>query len=208
MVFGLFRYLLPPLCSGGIESELVVVRDSPDSFCLLPGSGARGIVARRVRHARRGGAGGGDAEEEVSVTDETAETGAISVQGPRSAALLSRLMGTDLVEGLLSPDGRGGSSTGSYSGVEVRAHALSYVGERGVELHAPRGKAAELAEGLLRAGKEVGVEVKMAGMEVRVRVSTGSILQQHFFFFFEAMMDLHMEAGFRHWHGDVDGTDT
>ena len=111
------------------------------------------------------------------IEDVTSDWAVINVQGPSSLALLRRLVPevADLqfshsVEARLGEAG-------------VRLLRLSYVGERGYEVHVPRAEAAHVLDTLLATAEAAGQEVTLAGME--------------------AMESLALEAGYRHWPSDI-----
>ena len=111
------------------------------------------------------------------IEDVTSDWAVINVQGPSSLALLRRLVpGVAGLQFSRSVEARLGEAG-------VRLLRLSYVGERGYEVHVPRAEAGHVLDTLLATAEAAGQEVTLAGME--------------------AMESLALEAGYRHWPSDI-----
>jgi heterotetrameric sarcosine oxidase gamma subunit len=160
---------------GGIVADLTVTWLEPDRFLVV----ASDVIHRRVepliRRATRPG-------EFVTVTDVTSGTTLLSVQGPASRELISRLTDTDL-----------GNATFPYMTAQqiyvgyapVLAIRVTYVGELGWELHVPAEYAAGVYDDLVAAGADLGfAPVGLA-----------------------AMTSLRLEKGYRDFGVDIDNTD-
>jgi 4-methylaminobutanoate oxidase (formaldehyde-forming) len=113
---------------GGYESDVTVQRWADDDFLIVTGS-AQPVRDRAwlLRNRKPG--------EEVRVDDVTAEWSVISILGPNSEKLLSRL------------------DAGS-----ARPVPASYVGGRGTELYVPIDQAAALYDRICAAGKDLGLK--------------------------------------------------
>lgn len=132
---------------GGIESDLTVMRLDSDRFLIVTGS------AQSVRDAdwiRRHMAAG----QHVSLTDVSPMYTVLSVMGPRSRELLSRLSPDDL-----SPQALAFSWTREIDlGLaRVRAARMSYVGGPGFELYVPVEMARHVYLELQQAGRDLGL---------------------------------------------------
>ncbi len=162
--------------AGGIEADLTVTRLAEDRFLVV----VTDLVHRRMapwieRHAPDGA--------HVAVTDVTAGTTLMTVQGPRSRELLTRLTSADL-------------STPAFPYMSAReidlhyarvlAMRVTYVGELGWELHVPADQALTVYDALMEAGTDLGYR----------NVGLG------------AMGSLRLEKAYRDYGLDIDNTDT
>jgi 4-methylaminobutanoate oxidase (formaldehyde-forming) len=160
---------------GGIEADLTVTRLAEDRFLVV----VTDLVHRRIgpwilRHA-------GDAH--VTVTDVTAGTTLMTVQGPRSRELLGRLTSADLSNEAF-PYMTAREIDVHYA--RVLALRVTYVGELGWELHVPADLALTVYDALLEAGADLGYR----------NVGLG------------AMGSLRLEKAYRDLGLDIDNTDT
>ena len=161
---------------GGIEADLTVTRLDEDRFLLV----VTDFIGRRMepwirRHTPDGA--------HVSVTDMTSATTLMTVQGPASRTLLSRLTSADL-------------STPAFPYMAAReidldyarvlAMRVTYVGELGWELHVPAEQALTVYDALREAGADLGYR----------NVGLG------------AMGSLRMEKAYRDYGLDIDNTDS
>jgi glycine cleavage system aminomethyltransferase T/glycine/D-amino acid oxidase-like deaminating enzyme len=161
---------------GGIIADLTVTRLGEDRFLVV----ATDTIQRRIlgwlrRHTPDGA--------HVTVTDVTSATTLLTVQGPSSRELLSRLSPNDL-----SNDG---FPYMTAQQIEVgyaplTAMRVTYVGELGWELHIPTELALTVYDDLFAAGEDLGIR----------NVGLG------------AMNSLRMEKAYRDWGLDLDNTDT
>ena len=107
------------------------------------------------------------------VEDVTENWGVINVQGPQSRNFLQPLI-PELEHLKFSRSARV-----SLGDVDVTVYRLTYVGELGYEIHAPRDTCSQVLDTLLRAG----TRITFAGTE--------------------SMESLAVEAGYRHWTADI-----
>jgi glycine cleavage system aminomethyltransferase T len=162
--------------AGGIVADLTVTWLDEEKFLVI----ASDVIHRRIeplirRETRPG--------EVVTVTDVTSGTTLLSVQGPASRELISRLTDTDL-------------STATFPYLSVRnlhvgyapalAVRVTYVGELGFELHVPAEYGAGVYDDLMAAGADLGV--RPVGLA--------------------AMTSLRLEKGYRDFGVDIDNTDS
>jgi glycine cleavage system aminomethyltransferase T len=161
--------------AGGIVADLTVTRLGEAKFLVV----ASDIIHRRVeplvrRETRPG--------EVVTVTDVTSGTTLLTVQGPASRELISKLTDADL-------------SNDSFPYLSARqvhvgyapvlAMRVTYVGELGWELHVPVEYAAGVYDDLMAAGADLGI--RNVGLS--------------------AMSGLRLEKGYRDMGVDIDNTD-
>lgn len=161
--------------AGGIIADVTVTRLGDEKFLVV----ASDIIHRRIepliRRQRR-------ADEIVTVTDVTSGTTLLTVQGPASRELISRLTDADLSNeafGYLS------ARQIHVGYAPVLAMRVTYVGELGWELHVPTEYAAGVYDDLLAAGADLGI--RPVGLS--------------------AMGSLRLEKGYRDMGIDIDNTD-
>ncbi|QYJ02912.1 FAD-dependent oxidoreductase [Nocardioides panacisoli] len=144
--------------AGGFKADLTVMRLAEDTFRVVTGAAhgradmqwfrdAVTVAATRSRQARP------TAILDTVLTDRTDEISTIGLWGPRARDILAALTSDDV-----SHEGFGmltcreiAVATGAAE-VPVLASRISYVGELGWELHAPRGGAAAVWDALLEEG--------------------------------------------------------
>jgi 4-methylaminobutanoate oxidase (formaldehyde-forming) len=161
--------------SGGIQADLTVTRLADEQFLVV----ASDIIHRRVGAMIRRETG---VDEHAYVTDVTSGTVLLSVQGPRSRELLSRLTAADLSNDAFPYLT---AQTIELDYARVLALRVTYVGELGWELHVPAEYAPALYDTLLAAGADLGA--RPVGLA--------------------AMGGLRLEKGYRDFGVDIDNTD-
>ena len=161
--------------AGGIAADLTVTRLGEEKFLVV----ASDLIHRRIEPMIRREARSG---ETVVVTEITSGTTLLSVQGPKSRALLSRLTDADL-----SNDGFPYLSAREIhvGYAPVLAVRVTYLGELGWELHIPAEYAAGVFDELTEAGADLGL--RPVGLA--------------------AMSSLRLEKGYRDLGVDIDNTD-
>jgi glycine cleavage system aminomethyltransferase T/glycine/D-amino acid oxidase-like deaminating enzyme len=157
---------------GGYESDLTVMRRGPESFLLVTGT-AQAVrdadwISRQIPK-----------EAAVTLTDVTSAYAVLSVMGPKSRELLSRLTDADLShEGFAFAQNR--EIDLAYA--RVLANRMTYVGELGFELYVPADFATGVYDALFEAGADLGL--RDAG--------------------YYALEALRLEKGYRAWGRDLD----
>ena len=162
--------------AGGIIADLTVTRLAETRFLLV----VTDLVHRRMapwieRHTRP--------DEFVTVTDVTAGTTLLTVQGPRSRELIASLTSADLSNEAF-PYLTAREIDLHYA--RVLAMRVTYVGELGWELHVPADLALTVYDALHEAGPAYGFR----------NVGLG------------AMGSLRLEKAYRDFGLDIDNTDT
>lgn len=161
---------------GGIEADLTVTRLALDKFLVVTGTA---VATRDLTWLRR------HIPESafVTVTDITSGEAVLSIMGPNSRALLSRLTDADLGNDAF-PFGQ--AKEIDLAMARVRAHRITYVGELGWELYVPTEFALHVFDALMEAGK--AFDLKLCGTH--------------------AIDSLRSEKGYRHWGHDIADEDT
>ena len=133
---------------GGFESDLTITRLAHDTFFILTGSAQATRDADWInRHIGE--------SEFAALVDVTSAWCVLSVMGPKSEALLSRLSSDDL-----SKESIPFSSTREIDVgyARVRAARMSYVGGPGYELYVPTDQCLTLYDALWSAGESSGLK--------------------------------------------------
>ncbi|RYD29884.1 MAG: FAD-dependent oxidoreductase, partial [Verrucomicrobiaceae bacterium] len=134
---------------GTYESDLTVVRTGPERFYLI-------TATQQVRHDADWILRQVPAEADFHLRDITEEIGVVSLMGPQSRAVLSRVTGSDLSNEAF-PFGL--SQEVEIAGVpaKIRALRVTYVGELGWELHGPAAAMPAVWRTLMAAGSPEGI---------------------------------------------------
>ncbi len=160
---------------GGIIADVTVTRLGDEKFLVV----ASDIIHRRIEPLIRRETRAG---EVVTVTDVTSGTTLLTVQGPASRELISRLTDADLSNQAFPYLSARQVHVG-YA--PVLAMRVTYVGELGWELHVPAEYAAGVYDDLMSAGADLGI--RPVGLS--------------------AMSSLRLEKGYRDMGIDIDNTD-
>jgi aminomethyltransferase len=162
------RVVYSPMChpDGGVIDDLLVYMRGPEDYMLCINAGNTEADLEWIR-ARAAG-------HDATVTDRSAATALLAVQGPRAASIVQSLTDTPLdsvkyyhfVEG-------------TVAGVKCIISRTGYTGEDGFELYHPAGDAPALAEALLAAGKAAGLELCGLGARDSLRLEAGYPLYGH-----------------------------
>ncbi len=161
---------------GGIVSDLTVNRLSEDAYMIVTSAGS---VTRDYswinRHIPEG--------SRATLTDVSSAYAVLSVMGPRSREILSRLTSDDLSNEAFPFL----TSKEIYLGYgPVRASRITYVGELGWELYIPSEFALGVYEAIVQDGSDFGLT--HAG--------------------YHALDSLRLEKGYRSWGHDITSVDT
>jgi len=132
---------------GGFESDLTITRLAADTFFILTGSAQAtrdaDWIDKHIEH-----------DEFASLVDISSAYSVISVMGPKSGELLSRLSADDV-----SKEGLPFSTTREIDVgyARVRGARMSYVGGPGYELYVATDQCLTLYEALWSAGEDLGL---------------------------------------------------
>ncbi len=164
---GRARYAL--LCSpaGGVLDDLIAYRLGADRFLLVVNAANMDRDRRWIaEHAAPG----------TAVTDQTADTALLALQGPRAVRVLARASGAgERWEGL----GRFGVAEGRVAGAPALAARTGYTGEDGFEIMVAASAARPVWRRLLEAGREDGLEPAGLGARDTLRLEAGLPLYGH-----------------------------
>ena len=134
---------------GGFETDLTVTRLSEKEYLVITaGASQMRDLAWLKLHTSK--------EDGVQVADVTSAYAVLSIMGPNSRKLLSKLTDEDLSNDHF-PFGTGKEIEIGYS--KALALRVTYVGELGWELYIPSEFAQDLYDRLLEAGKEMGLKL-------------------------------------------------
>lgn len=142
---GRAKYSLIVSPEGGILDDLIVYRLGEERFLVVPNAGNAELVSALLRERAAG--------FDTVLTDATAETSLLAVQGPRAEALLARL----------APEAERAElgALRYYAAAEFtldgRRHLVArtgYTGEDGFEIFVPNADAEALWDALLEAADE------------------------------------------------------
>ena len=161
---------------GGIVSDLTVNRISEDTYMIVTSAGS---VTRDYTWMRRHIPD----DARATLTDVSSSYAVLSVMGPQSRDLLSRLTDSDLSNEAFPFL----TSKEIYLGyAPVRASRITYVGELGWELYVPSEYACNVYDSIVEEGGEFGL--KHAG--------------------YHALDSLRLEKAYRSWGHDITSVDT
>ncbi len=156
---------------GGIECDLTVARLAADRYYIVTGTG---FATHDLDWIRRNIPAGLNAQ----AVDVTSAYGTLSVMGPNSRELLSRLTREDLSNESFP---FGAVREIGVAGAPVVALRVTYVGELGWELHVPTEYVVNVYEALMDKGADLGI--RPAG--------------------YRAIETLRLEKGYRAWGSDI-----
>ncbi len=138
---------------GGVEADVTVTRMADDRFFIVAAEAFHRRVEKMLRKSV-------PAEARAYVTDVTSGYALLSVQGPRSRDLLSRM----------TPAGLSNDEFPYFTGREIELHQamgwalrMSFVGELGWELYVPSEFAIGVYDRIIEVGADLGLA--HAGME-------------------------------------------
>lgn len=161
---------------GGMESDVTIARTGDQEFLVVT-AGVQRIrdLAWLRMHAKRAG--------HAFVTDVSSGYACLSVMGPYSRELLSRVSPADFSDAAFPFAFAREIEIGYGMALAVR---MTFVGELGWELHIPVDQALGVYDALIAAGRDL--EIRHAG--------------------YVALNTLRLEAGYRDWGADVSDEDT
>jgi aminomethyltransferase len=154
-----------PMCNpeGGIIDDLLVYRLGDERLMLVVNAANTGADLQWLRtHLPR----------DASLTDISAETALLALQGPRAPAILARLTRepVDLIRYYWFREGV------EVAGRRVIVSRTGYTGEDGFELYAPAKDAVHLWRAILDAGRGDGILPAGLGARDTLRLEAGLLL--------------------------------
>ncbi len=161
---------------GGIEADLTITRRAESEFLVVCSDTAHRHVETWMRRQL-------PADARVAISDATSAYAMLSLQGPRSRALLAGLTPASLSSEDLPYLAAREIELG-YS--RVQAVRITYLGELGYELYVPTEHALDVYDRITAAGGEFGL--RHAGLQ--------------------ALTSLRMEKAYRDYGHDIDNIDT
>lgn len=147
---------------GGIIDDLITYRLADDEFLVVPNAGNAAVVAEELQ-ARAAGF-------QVTVTDESAETALIAVQGPNAQALLLSLVDADAdadTARLISTMRYYACGNAVIAGFPVLLARTGYTGEDGFELYISNDQAPALWDVIYQAGQDERYALVPCGLASR-----------------------------------------
>ncbi|GIT06682.1 MAG: hypothetical protein CM1200mP30_03120 [Pseudomonadota bacterium] len=162
--------------NGGIECDVTVARLSQDEYYIISGTGFRTRTDSWIRSQLY-------STEEIELRDITEEWAVLSLMGPLSRKVLSKITPatckmkfSPLVHAVIL----------KINGHSVLALRITYVGELGWELHIPRSSAESVYKALMDEGK-------------KYRIANAG---------YRAIESLRLEKGYREWGSDITSDNT
>ncbi|GAA3681478.1 glycine cleavage system aminomethyltransferase GcvT [Arthrobacter ginkgonis] len=161
---GKAKYSLICTPAGGIIDDLIVYRLAEDRFLVVPNAGNAPTVAAELAERAAG--------FDVTVTDASATTSLVAVQGPAAEAIMLALV----------PDAEAEKVTGlryyasaeaTVAGIPVLLARTGYTGEDGFELFVPNAQAPVLWAALAEAGQPHGLSPAGLACRDSLRLEAG-----------------------------------
>jgi len=169
------RVLYTPMCYENgtvIDDLLIYMRGAEDFFlCINAGNTPKDLAWLGDQAARFNAETGAGS---VRITDRSAETALLALQGPAAAAILQPL--TDVPLAALKYYH---FTTGQVAGIDCVISRTGYTGEDGFELYHASESAPALAAALLEAGRPHELELAGLGARDSLRLEAGYPLYGH-----------------------------
>lgn len=167
MVDGEILYTMMCYPNGTVVDDLLVYRYESDRYLLVINAGN---VAKDVEWMEE------QAKDfQVTLTDQSDETGELAIQGPLAEELLQTLTETPLNEiGFFSFQ-----DNVSIAGVNCLVSRTGYTGEDGFEVYTPWGDLLTVWESLMETGKDKGLQPAGLGCRDTLRFEAGLPLYGH-----------------------------
>ncbi|GAB3492912.1 glycine cleavage system aminomethyltransferase GcvT [Amycolatopsis cihanbeyliensis] len=146
---GRARYTM--LCheTGGVLDDLVVYRPGEERFMVVANAGNAAVAVTELTERASG--------FDAVVTDRSAETALIAVQGPRAAGILRGLLESVELDGGLDALKYYAATPAVLGGHELLLARTGYTGEDGFELFCPAAEAPAVWRRVAEAGEPQGL---------------------------------------------------
>ena len=161
---------------GGIECDLTVSRIAEDRFYIVTGTGYRTHDYAWIEKNL-------PSESDVDLRDVTEDWATLSLMGPRSREVLSKVTESNL-QAKEFPFAT--VQEINVAATTIRAIRITYMGELGWELHMPKEEAGNVYDALMQAGEEF--DIANAG--------------------YRAIESLRLEKGYLAWSSDITPNDS
>ena len=139
--------------AGGIIADLTVTRVAEHEFLVLTGDATRLPVEMWLRN-------NSSPEDDIFILNITSASSALTIQGPKSRELLSKVTSTDISNKAFPYLTMKNIDIGYAT---VQALRITYVGELGYELYVPSEFSLNVFDTIVASGKDVGL--KFSGLE-------------------------------------------
>lgn len=143
---GRAKYSLMLQDDGGIIDDLIVYRMGEERYLVVPNAGNAPVVSAELTARAEG--------FDVTLTDASADTALVAVQGPASVAVLTEVMAD--VEAMREMKYYSAIEANA-AGIDVLLARTGYTGEDGFELYVTNDKAEALWSALMKAGEAHGI---------------------------------------------------
>lgn len=154
---------------GTILDDTIYMRASDDRFLMVPNAGQNAPIAAHLeRHAA-------DVDGAVTITDQTADTAILALQGPNAPRTLAR------VTQEVPPTPRNATHHREIDGAEARITTTGYTGETGYEIFCPAKDAEKVFRTLMEEGDQDGILPIGLGARDTLRLEMGYALAGHEF---------------------------
>jgi glycine cleavage system T protein (aminomethyltransferase) len=160
LAVGRAHYSMICAANGGIVDDLIVYRLAPERFLVVANAGNAQVVSDELAERLRGFG--------AVLDDRSLATALCAVQGPKSAAILQPLTKVDL-SGLRYY----AIAEGAVAGIPALVARTGYTGEDGFEVFVEWGRATELWDALLKAGRRRGLVPCGLGARDTLRLEAG-----------------------------------
>lgn len=146
---GRAKYSMIVAPDGGVIDDLISYRLSEEEYLVVPNAANTPAVVRAFQERAEG--------FNVTVTDESADTALIAVQGPRAEEILVSLVAEEAAERIRSLRYYS-ADFATVAGIpSVMVARTGYTGEDGYELYTPNASAEKLWDAVLAAGSPLGL---------------------------------------------------
>jgi glycine cleavage system T protein (aminomethyltransferase) len=160
LAVGRAHYSMICAANGGIVDDVIVYRLAPERFLVVANASNAQVVSDELAERLRGFG--------AVLDDRSLATALCAVQGPKSAAILEPLTKVDLA-GLRYY----AIAEGSVAGIPALVARTGYTGEDGFEVFVEWGRATELWDALLKAGRRRGLVPCGLGARDTLRLEAG-----------------------------------
>lgn len=155
-------YTIVPNAKGGILDDIIIYKFDETRYLLTPNaSNTQKIWDQLEKHV----------EDGISLTDQSAETGLIAVQGPYAKDVVAEIFGEDVINLKNYTFIHGVNFKDVYT--DVLISRTGYTGEDGYELYVKWDQTEALWEALLAVGEKYGIQACGLGARDTLRLEAG-----------------------------------